>query len=64
MSLVTACAYGEGGATGTGGPATAAKLAYPVSVAADAFDNLFVSDRGNHRIIRVFRYGAALEAGR
>lgn len=45
-----------------GGPANAGQLAYPLSVAVDAFDNLFVSDHGNHRVVRVFGYRAALSA--
>jgi sugar lactone lactonase YvrE len=39
--------------SGDGGPATSAQLSYPWDVAADAADNIFISDAGNHRIRRV-----------
>jgi DNA-binding beta-propeller fold protein YncE len=58
--IATIAGTGVGGSAGISGPATVAQLAYPVSVAVDSYDNLFISDLGNHRVVRVFRYGAAL----
>jgi sugar lactone lactonase YvrE len=44
----------DGGAfAGDGGPATAARLRYPLGIAVDALGNLFIADAGNHRIRRV-----------
>ncbi len=51
---ITTYAGGNGpGLAGDGGPATAAQLLGPVSVAIDANGNLFISDSGSHRIRRV-----------
>jgi sugar lactone lactonase YvrE len=38
---------------GDGGPATKARLYYPVGLAVDAAGNLFIADTGNHRIRKV-----------
>lgn len=40
-------AYGSGGYTGDGGPATSAELYYPEAVAVDSADNLYISDNYN-----------------
>jgi DNA-binding beta-propeller fold protein YncE len=44
---------GEDGFGGDGGPAAAAKLSYPNSLAFDSAGNLYVADQGNHRIRRI-----------
>jgi sugar lactone lactonase YvrE len=38
---------------GDGGPASVAKLDFPAGLAVDANGNLYISDRGNHRIRKV-----------
>lgn len=47
----------EGGFSGDGGPAVAARLSYPNRVEVDGQGNLFISDAGNNRIRRVDRNG-------
>ena len=42
-----------GGGIGDGGPAVEAGLSFPVGVAVDGSGNLFIADRGKHRIRRV-----------
>lgn len=45
---------GQGGAfAGDGGPATAARLNFPLSVALDEAGNLYIADTYNHRVRRV-----------
>jgi len=44
---------GTAGSGGDGGPATAASLIHPTSVAVDAHGNLFIADEYNHRVRRV-----------
>jgi len=44
---------GSAGGGGDGGPATEARLRDPVGLAFDADGNLYIADRGNHRIRRV-----------
>jgi DNA-binding transcriptional LysR family regulator/sugar lactone lactonase YvrE len=48
---------GSSGYSGDGGPATAAQLYYPQSVAADASGNLFIADMYNHRIRKISTAG-------
>ena len=49
----TIAGTGRRGFTGDGGPATSASLDLPSSVALDAAGNLYVADRGNHRVRRI-----------
>lgn len=44
---------GTNGHAGDGGPATAAKMSYPSGVAVDGEGNLYVAERGSHRIRKV-----------
>ena len=43
----------EGNSSGDGGPAVAARLGNPVSIAADGAGNIFIADSGNHSIRKV-----------
>jgi ribulose-5-phosphate 4-epimerase/fuculose-1-phosphate aldolase len=59
---------GDGGFTGDGGPATAAELDFPSSLAMDAAGNLVLADSDNHRIRVVAAatgtfYGQPMTAG-
>lgn len=49
----TIAGNGTWGFSGDGGPATAAQLAYPCKVAADAAGNVYIPDAQNHRIRKV-----------
>jgi uncharacterized protein (TIGR03437 family) len=51
--IITTIAGSLGGFTGDGGPATAARLNAPASLALDADGNLFVTDSGNLRIRKI-----------
>jgi sugar lactone lactonase YvrE len=52
-AISTVAGNGARGFSGDGGPATSAQLSEPVSVAADAADNLFIADALNNRIRKV-----------
>jgi len=52
-SIVVAGVGAEGGFSGDGGPASAAKLYFPAGLALDGAGNLFIADRDNQRIRRV-----------
>jgi len=39
--------------SGDGGPATSAELSFPTGLAVDAKGNLFISDAGANRVLRV-----------
>ncbi|MDM8556471.1 hypothetical protein QUF75_17235 [Desulfococcaceae bacterium HSG7] len=51
--ITTVAGNGASGYSGDGGTATAAQLNMPYGVYADAFGNLFIADRDNHRIRKV-----------
>jgi uncharacterized protein (TIGR03437 family) len=52
-TLTLVAGNGNGGFSGDGGPATSASLNQPVGVALDSAGNLYIGDRGNHRIRKV-----------
>lgn len=49
-TITTIAGRGEASYGGDGGPATQAWLNNPTSVAVDSFDNVYVTDTGNHRV--------------
>ncbi len=51
--ITTVAGTGMRGFSGDGGPATGAQLLEPAGVAVDGGGNLFIADRGNHRIRKV-----------
>ncbi len=51
--ITTVVGTGERGFGGDGGPAVAARLNEPTRLALDTAGNLYIADRGNHRIRRV-----------
>ena len=51
--IASVAGTGESGFSGDGGPATAARLNYPIGVAVDGAGNLFIADLNNHRIRKV-----------
>ncbi|WP_206105479.1 InlB B-repeat-containing protein [Paenibacillus thalictri] len=52
-TISTVAGTGDSGYSGDGGPATAAKLNMPYSVAIDSSGNLYISDSQNNRIRKV-----------
>ena len=52
-TITTIAGTGEEGSSGDGGPAFAAQLNLPAGVAVDGAGNLYIADRGNHRIRRI-----------
>ncbi len=52
-TISTVAGTGTEGFSGDGGPATAAQLDLPWDVFVDAAGNLFIADRGNHRVRKV-----------
>jgi hypothetical protein len=66
--MYTVAGIGTQGYAGNGGPATAAELSNPASVAVDGYGNLIIADNGNQRIRVVAPrsgtfYGQAMSAG-
>jgi M6 family metalloprotease-like protein len=49
-TISTVAGTGTCGATGDGGPASAARLCYPASVLADASGNIYIADTSNYRV--------------
>jgi len=56
-TIITVAGNGTQGFSGDGGPATDAQLDYPSGIAVDSAGNLFIANRGNHRIRKVSRAG-------
>ncbi|MFN2504386.1 MAG: hypothetical protein ABR540_09165, partial [Acidimicrobiales bacterium] len=54
-TIVTIAGTGTPGFTGDGGPATAARLNYPIGVDTDSAGNLYIADLVDHRVRRVDR---------
>ena len=52
-NITTVVGDGTFGFSGDGGPATSAKLAFPLGLAFDSSGNLFIADGSNHRIRKV-----------
>jgi sugar lactone lactonase YvrE len=52
-TITTVAGTGSKGFSGDGGPATSAKLNYPVALAFDAAGNLYIDDTRNNRIRKV-----------
>jgi RHS repeat-associated protein len=52
-TITTVAGNGVAGFSGDGGPATAASLYFPESIAVAADGSLYIADTGNHRIRRV-----------
>ena len=56
-TITTVAGTGTRGFSGDGGPATSARLSRPSGVALDAAGNLYIVDRDNHRIRKVYASG-------
>ena len=52
-TITTYAGTGDRGYSGDEGPATEARLAFPMAVAADAVGNVYVADGENHRIRKI-----------
>lgn len=52
-TISTVAGTGTGGSSGDGGPATAARLNYPLGVAVDSGGVLYISDHSNHKVRKV-----------
>ena len=61
--LRTLAGSAQSGFAGDNGPATAARLNSPVAVAVDSAGNVYVADRGNHRIRQVDPAGTIVTVG-
>ncbi len=51
--IISTIAGSSAGYSGDGGPASAARLSYPIGMAIDANGNLYVADQGNNRIRKI-----------
>ena len=61
-TVSTIAGTGERGYSGDGGPATGARLSFPIGVAIRSDCRVYIADTANHRI-RVLEPNAALESG-
>ncbi|MFD0309636.1 RICIN domain-containing protein [Streptomyces sp. NPDC127119] len=52
-TISTVAGIGVAGFAGDGGPATAARLNYPLGVAVDSADTVYISDHTNHRVRKI-----------
>ena len=59
-TIITVAGTGQGGYSGNGGPATAAKLNTPTGVALDAAGNLFIADMANNVVREVLVSGQTI----
>ncbi|MBX2979162.1 MAG: T9SS type A sorting domain-containing protein [Flavobacteriales bacterium] len=57
QTIITIAGSGTAGFLGDNGPATAARVNLPTSVQRDAFGNLYIADRMNHRVRRIDQDG-------
>ena len=56
-TITTIAGTGEQGFSGDGGPAVAAQLNFPRSIAADSVGNVYVADYSNHRVRKIDAFG-------
>ncbi|GAA1335580.1 NHL domain-containing protein [Saccharothrix algeriensis] len=56
-TITTAAGNGTAGFSGDGGPATSARVSYPVGLAVDGAGSLYIADYNNHRIRKVAKDG-------
>ena len=52
-TITTLAGTGVAGFSGDGGSAASAELSFPTSVSTDAMGNVYITDRGNHRIRKI-----------
>jgi thiol-disulfide isomerase/thioredoxin/sugar lactone lactonase YvrE len=57
---ITVAGTGTPGSTGDGGPAASAQLAGPAGLALDTDGNLYIADKGNHRVRKMVADGTIL----
>ena len=57
QTIITIAGTGTAGFLGDNGPATAARVNLPTTVQRDAFGNLYIADRMNHRVRRIDQDG-------
>jgi len=61
--ITTIAGTGIAGFSGDGGPATAAQLNLPTGLAFDVLGNLYIGDRANHRVRKIFEVRLTANAG-
>jgi sugar lactone lactonase YvrE len=60
-SIATIAGRGRPGSDGDGGPATSARLSDPCAIAISGKGDLFIADRGNHKIRVIFASTGSIE---
>lgn len=55
--ITTICGNGTAGSTGDGGPASAARLYNPTKICRDGDGNIYITDRGNHKVRKISAAG-------